>query len=288
MMRLKRLNLYVLIVSAAMLAAMASSCGSSKHASSRKSSSLGATRTETPRHITFDSDMPQPAHALLREADSWIGTRYRYGGNDRNGVDCSGFVSQVYSRALDIKLPRTSAQQSDFCTDISRGALQVGDLVFFSLNGGSKVGHVGIYVGDGNMIHASSSRGVVITPLSSPYFDSRFVGAGRVDKYYAMVKSGRKTGTGKKPVRKSDRPEAPAVVPETPSAPSVLLAGNTRSEAQPASPASRLRASAIEIPASEAPAVARDMAVSSSSAEPQIAHEADTEECVTMISEFFD
>lgn len=172
---------------ALLIAAAVSGCGSSRN-STRASHRPTVSRpgaAEPPQRVVVKNDMPGPTRLLLSEAGSWLGTRYRYGGNDRDGVDCSGLVAQVYGRALNIKLPRTSAQQSDFCSPVSRDLIAPGDLVFFS--SGGRIGHVGIYLGDGNMIHASTSRGVVVTPLSSPYFADRFCGAGRVDKYYAMA-----------------------------------------------------------------------------------------------------
>ena len=93
----------------------------------------------------------------------------------------------VYNRALGIKLPRNSAKQQEFCTGVSRNELSPGDLVFFSNNSG-RINHVGMYIGAGNMIHASSSRGVIISSLSEKYFMDRFHSAGRVDQYFAMLR----------------------------------------------------------------------------------------------------
>ena len=121
--------------------------------------------------------------ALLMEADSWVGTPYKYGGNTREGVDCSGFVLQVYLRALDISLPRTSAQQQEFCRKIRRDEMKPGDLMFFSVREGGNVGHVGIYIGDDKMIHASSKAGVVVAPVTTDYFVRNYLGSGRVEAY---------------------------------------------------------------------------------------------------------
>ncbi len=133
------------------------------------------------------SRLPRPAQALLNEADSWLGTPYRYGGNDRNGVDCSGLVTQVFYRAHNIKLPRVSAQQSEYCTKVGREELQPGDLVFFHSPGSFRVSHVGLYVGQGNMIHASTSQGVIMASLDLPYFVNNYVGAGRVPQFQRLL-----------------------------------------------------------------------------------------------------
>lgn len=116
--------------------------------------------------------------ALLQFIDDWYGTRYRYGGTTKSGVDCSGFVcalsSDVYGRAL----PRTSREQFDRAQKIGRDYLQEGDLVFFNTRGG--VSHVGIYLGNNKFVHASTSSGVVISDLDEEYYRRRFVGAGRL------------------------------------------------------------------------------------------------------------
>lgn len=144
--------------------------------------------TTPPAHINFASmNLSSPAERLLREADTWIGTPYLYGGNDRQGIDCSGFVTQVYRNSVGISLPRTSREQQQYCSSIDKSQLQPGDLVFFTIRGGSTVGHVGIYIGDDRMVHASSSKGVVISSLSSNYYVVNYYSSGRVEKFFAMT-----------------------------------------------------------------------------------------------------
>lgn len=158
---------------------------------------------------------------LLAEADSWIGTPYAWGGNDRKGVDCSGFVTQVYLRSLQISLPRTSETQMKYCKPIDRKDLVPGDLVFFTVRGGNRVGHVGIYIGDGNMVHSSSSKGVVVTPLDNPYFVANYYSSGRVERYFAMLddngakKDSRGPETPKPLLASKEKPTAaPATTPK--------------------------------------------------------------------------
>ena len=122
------------------------------------------------------------ASSIIEEARRWLGTPYRYGGKERRrGTDCSGMVMEVYRTTTGVALPRNSAHQQEFCRKIKRSELSAGDLVFFSSKrGGGRVSHVGIYVGDGRFIHASSSRGVMESGLDEQYFATHFHSAGRV------------------------------------------------------------------------------------------------------------
>lgn len=156
--------------------------------------------------ITISSDVSDPARLLLAEAETWMGTPYLWGGNDRGGVDCSGFVTQVYLRALGIKLPRTSFEQSRWCTATDKRNLQPGDLVFFATTKDStRVSHVGMYIGDNKMIHSSSSRGVVISGLGEKYYASHYRSAGRVEAYYAMIEKNRKAPDVKLEIARTEK-----------------------------------------------------------------------------------
>ncbi len=115
---------------------------------------------------------------LTHTAKSYLGVPYQMGGTSRRAIDCSGFTMQVFA-SHSIKLPRTADVQYNVGKKVPRGQEQPGDLVFFEtyLPGPS---HVGIFIGGGQFIHASSSRGVTITPLKSTYFGPRYLGAKRV------------------------------------------------------------------------------------------------------------
>lgn len=131
-----------------------------------------------------------PMALLMAEADRWVGTPYGYGGAERGKkADCSGMVQGVYLNALGIKLPRSSAQQQSWCEPVKDWKKNVipGDLVFFAPGRGDRVSHVGIYIGDGKMVHASSSRGVMVSSLDEAYFVRSFHSAGRVGQYFAML-----------------------------------------------------------------------------------------------------
>ena len=118
------------------------------------------------------------ARRIVSMSMDYIGVPYYFGGTTPAAFDCSGYVQYVFAQA-GISLPRTADVQYEVGTPISTTDLVPGDLVFFSTYtyGAS---HVGIYVGDGNFIHASSSRGVTISSLGEAYYSSRYIGARRI------------------------------------------------------------------------------------------------------------
>ena len=117
---------------------------------------------------------------IVAEARSWIGTPYRYGGESRAGTDCSGMVMKVYRDVAGIRLPRNSAKQGEYCRRIKRSELLLGDLVFFSSRKGKGINHVGIYIGNGCFVHASTSRGVIVSDLDQEYYSRTYHSSGRV------------------------------------------------------------------------------------------------------------
>ena len=118
---------------------------------------------------------------LKKEIDRWLGTPYKYGGNDNKGVDCSGFVNAIYQSVYNLTLPRSSKEMYSKCLKIKTTDLKEGDLVFFDYNG-KGISHVGIYLKDDKYAHASSSKGVVISSLSNDYTRKYYVGGGRFKK----------------------------------------------------------------------------------------------------------
>lgn len=125
----------------------------------------------------------QRIDGLLAEAESYLGTPYRYGGMSRSGIDCSAFVLSVYGAAMGMDLPRVAAAQAQEGERVERENLQKGDLVFFSRGG--RISHVGIVhditpEGEVRFIHASTSRGVMISPLSDSYWGPKFRFAKRI------------------------------------------------------------------------------------------------------------
>jgi cell wall-associated NlpC family hydrolase len=119
--------------------------------------------------------------SLKKSAYSFLGARYRFGGSSRTALDCSSFVQQVF-RDQNIHLPRTAREQFAFGDEVVRGDLQKGDMVFFQTYANFP-SHVGIYLGNRKMIHASSrDRRVVISSMDTPYYLSRYLGARRVTR----------------------------------------------------------------------------------------------------------
>ncbi len=118
---------------------------------------------------------------VLSTAKSKMGTRYVYGASRSSAFDCSGFVVWVMSKN-GVSVPRTSAQQARVGKSVAKGSLQKGDLVFFkTTRGSSRVSHVGIYLGGGKFIHASSGGGKVqVNSLSEGYYQKRYVTARRL------------------------------------------------------------------------------------------------------------
>jgi cell wall-associated NlpC family hydrolase len=114
---------------------------------------------------------------LTNTALRYLGVPYAWGGESFSGVDCSGFVQAVFRRN-GIDLPRTADAQFVVGRRVSTNGLQPGDLVFFETYAAG-ASHVGIYLGDGHFVHASSSNGVRVDSLSESYYSSRFIGARR-------------------------------------------------------------------------------------------------------------
>lgn len=112
--------------------------------------------------------------AVVTTAQRVIGSPYRWAGNTPKGFDCSGLTRYVYGSA-NIAIPRTAAQQRDNSKTLPNYShLRPGDLIFFKT--GTKTDHVGIYVGNGEFIHASTSqRRVIQTKLDTPYWRKHFV-----------------------------------------------------------------------------------------------------------------
>ena len=120
--------------------------------------------------------------ALLQRAMGLLGTPYRWGGTSPDsGFDCSGLVNYVFRTTLGIELPRVSREMASNGEKVERAALTAGDLVFFGRRG-KRVDHVGIYVGDGQFVHAPrSGRDVTVSRLDTGYWANRFLQARRVE-----------------------------------------------------------------------------------------------------------
>ena len=135
-----------------------SSCGSNKKASINKEAQVKA--------------------KLERMYKKYKGTKYRYGGTTSRGFDCSGFVQRVYKEAFNINLPRSTKDMMKLGKKINKNELKPGDLVFFHPT--RKYYHVGIYLGKGIFMHASTSRGVIKSDLSLNYWKKSYIKSRRI------------------------------------------------------------------------------------------------------------
>ncbi len=118
---------------------------------------------------------------LKNEVESWLGVPYKYGGTTRAGVDCSAFCGFVYKKVYGITLNRSANDIFLQAAPVKRNELREGDLVFFKINS-DKVGHVGIYLSGDRFVHASTSRGVVISSLNETYWKKHYHGGGRMKR----------------------------------------------------------------------------------------------------------
>lgn len=117
---------------------------------------------------------------LNDQLGQWYRTPYRYGGLDRNGVDCSGFVYLTFRDRFGMQLPRTTEAQTELGERVDRDNLLPGDLVFFKTGSGSNGLHVGIYDKDDQFIHASTSQGVIRSSLDNVYWKRAYWQARRI------------------------------------------------------------------------------------------------------------
>ncbi|MBS1573074.1 MAG: C40 family peptidase [Bacteroidetes bacterium] len=120
---------------------------------------------------------------LLTEAETYLGTPYRFGGTTRRGIDCSAFVLSVFGAVAGLNLPRVAASQAHEGYTVNKEELQKGDLLFFSK--GSRISHVGIVYdvtdGDVKFIHASTSQGVMVSTLNTDkYWGQKYRFAKRI------------------------------------------------------------------------------------------------------------
>ena len=132
-------------------------------------------RTPTPISDTYGIKQ-----GLIARALSFRGARYVHGGSSPSGFDCSGFVKYLYSK-MGIKLPHDTRALYKFGRPVPKADLQAGDILFFVNTYRRGLSHVGLYVGDGKFIHASTRRtGVKVSNLNEAYYQNHYLGAKRI------------------------------------------------------------------------------------------------------------
>ena len=110
---------------------------------------------------------------LYHFIDDWYGTKYKYGGMSKVGVDCSGFCNILYSQIYKKQLPRSTKEISKEINKVPKDKLQEGHLLFFNISGKSN-SHVGVYLHNNYFVHASTSKGVIISHLENAYYKKAF------------------------------------------------------------------------------------------------------------------
>lgn len=124
-----------------------------------------------------DRNMP-----LYAEVSQWIGVPYKYAGFSKKGVDCSGFSCFIYNKVYNKNIPRSTADLARVkMQKVSKSNLKTGDLLFFTTSKDRKrINHVGIYLKEGYFVHASTSRGVIVSHLDEDYYKKAWKKAGRI------------------------------------------------------------------------------------------------------------
>ncbi len=116
---------------------------------------------------------------LYYQVYDWIGTHYKYAGKSKKGIDCSGFVNEMYRSAYCINLRGGSKDIWQTIKPIDKGDLQEGDILFFKIKRG-QISHVGVYLGNNKFAHASVHSGVIISDLNEKYYKKYFFKGGRI------------------------------------------------------------------------------------------------------------
>ena len=156
---------------------------STKPSTSSSSASNSLSSLSSSDSSSLSDSSSSSANAVLNFATQQIGKNYIWGAQGPNSFDCSGLTYYVYKNAAGITLPRVSSAQSQYGNTVSKSDLKAGDLLFFDTSGSNNgvVSHVGLYVGNGQMIHASSSKGKVVqTSMENSYWNNAYITAKRV------------------------------------------------------------------------------------------------------------
>ncbi len=158
---------YLLWICVILLSILAS-CGSRKTTSNTKAARAA------------DAMANLKCKPLYRFINNWTGVRYKLGGLDKSGIDCSGFALLLQKDIYGKSLPRRSRDQADAVKKRSYNNLKEGDLIFFSF-GGREVDHVGVYLNGDFFVHASTTRGVVVDDLTLPVYQRAIVKTGTLN-----------------------------------------------------------------------------------------------------------
>ena len=145
--------------------------------SSPRYSSGGTSAQKLSSGVDFDNQS-EVRKRLIKQYKRWKGTPYRYGGTSLSGVDCSAYVQNTFRSKLGYKIPRTTRTQIKKGHSVKKSRLRIGDIVFFKTGRSSL--HNGIYLGKSQFMHASSSKGVVISSLNNSYWQNTYLTSRRI------------------------------------------------------------------------------------------------------------
>lgn len=160
-----KLHFFIVVLTILTLA----SCSSRKY----------TTKSNTVAAKAADAMASLKSKDLYKFITDWTGVKYKLGGLDKNGIDCSGFALLLEKKIYGHTLPRVSNDQANVVKNKSRSNLVEGDLIFFAF-GGNQVDHVGVYLNNNVFVHASTSRGVVVDDLTLPVYQNAIVKTGSI------------------------------------------------------------------------------------------------------------
>ncbi len=129
---------------------------------------------EANQQVALKKNNKTVLETLYQRYQIWQGSPYQLGGNSQKGIDCSGFVTLTFQQEFNKQLPRTTMQQSKLEKEIDKGELRAGDLIFFKIIDKTNLRHVGIYLENEKFLHASTSKGVVISYLTTDYWSQNY------------------------------------------------------------------------------------------------------------------
>ncbi len=127
--------------------------------------------------LSKEDNLKEMNKAIMAFYNEWKNVKYVYGGNSKKGIDCSAFTQRIYKEKLDIKIPRTTWTQVKIGKKVKRSELKLGDLIFFKT--GVRDRHVGIYMGNGDFMHASI-KGIKFTKVNKPFYKKHYWTARRI------------------------------------------------------------------------------------------------------------
>jgi lipoprotein Spr len=129
------------------------------------------------KNLSSNANDKEIKAALMEFYNEWKNVKYKFGGNSKKGIDCSAFTQRIFKEKFNVKIPRSTRTQVKSGESIKKSQLQLGDLVFFKT--GKYDRHVGVYMGDGNFMHASI-KGIKFTKLNKPFYKKAYWTSRRV------------------------------------------------------------------------------------------------------------